>query len=85
MNVRALDSETLEGPPEGTEDRMCIRGLCPRCREWFPCDDWFDNSVPLPACPRCRLMPTEIQCHSAAGTLSIAVDGSTGLHAAAGA
>lgn len=36
-------------------------GMCPKCHAWFPCDDWFDNSLPLPSCPDCRLAPVKIE------------------------
>lgn len=40
---------------------MEIWGLCPKCREWFRCDDWFDRSVPLPTCSTCHLSPHDIE------------------------
>lgn len=43
--------------------RTEIRGLCPKCGTWFCCDDWFDQSVPLPCCPQCGLAPARLQYH----------------------
>lgn len=45
-----------------------IRGLCPKCGDWFGCDDWFDQSVPLPCCPRCRLAPARLRYEGAPAT-----------------
>lgn len=51
-----------------------IRGLCAPCRAWFPCDDWFDASVPTPCCPACDLPPVKIECVSPGGVLVIGMD-----------
>lgn len=39
---------------------MEIWGLCPACREWFPCDEWFDQDAPLPCCPSCGRSPSRV-------------------------
>lgn len=57
-NGSAMASLVVEAEP-----RTEIRGLCPKCGAWFCCDDWFDQSVPLPCCPQCRLAPTRLQYH----------------------
>jgi len=51
-----------------------IRGQCPKCRRWFACDDWFDQHVPVPCCPACRLAPAKVEYQTAAGTSPIGVD-----------
>lgn len=40
---------------------MRIWGRCRACTEWFPCDDWFDQSVPTPCCPTCGLDPVALR------------------------
>lgn len=57
-----------------SEPRTLIRGLCPKCRRWFACDDWFNHSVPLPCCPRCGLAPTRLQYQTPKGTSVIGID-----------
>lgn len=51
-----------------------ISGLCVPCRTWFPCDDWFDASVPTPCCPACHLPPAKIECETPNGVLVISMD-----------
>lgn len=43
------------------ETQLEIWGLCPKCKNWFRCDDWFDRSVPLPTCSACHLSPHDIE------------------------
>ena len=38
-----------------------VWGCCPRCRGWFAAHGWFDETVPLPACPRCKVPPNALR------------------------
>jgi hypothetical protein len=40
---------------------MDIWGRCPRCAAWFPCEGWFDRTVPEPTCPDCGVAPVAIE------------------------
>lgn len=47
---------------------MPIQGLCPKCRGWFDCEDWFDRGLPQPCCPGCGLGPIRLQYQPAQGS-----------------
>ncbi len=42
------------------DQHSAILGLCPTCDAWFPCDEWFDRTVPVPCCATCRLPPRKL-------------------------
>lgn len=44
----------------GPEQHSAILGLCPKCDHWFPCDEWFDRTVPVPCCSDCQLPPRKL-------------------------
>lgn len=69
------DTDGASRPRAGSDGRAAtalkgdvrIQGLCPKCRDWFDCDDWFDQSLPRPCCPDCGLGPTRVQYQPARG------------------
>lgn len=59
--------------PEAIADRepeVRIQGLCPKCRQWFDCDNWFDQALPQPCCPGCGLGPIRLQYQPAQGRIA---------------
>lgn len=43
-----------------SEQDSTILGLCPKCDQWFACDEWFDRTVAVPCCSHCRLPPRKL-------------------------
>lgn len=58
----------METRHTAVEPDLHIQGLCLKCRVWFDCDDWFDQTVPQPCCPGCGLGPVSLQYQPAHGS-----------------
>lgn len=51
---------TVDVRDDAGQPRTRLEGQCPRCRDWFDADPWFDHSAPLPCCPACGLPPDRL-------------------------